>query len=180
MKFESTNIHGCYLISNEEKFDTRGSFTKLFNESQFKAHDIQFVFKEQFISVSKKFVLRGMHFQMPPFDQDKLITCLNGSFIDVLIDLRVDSPSFEKIDYFELNKISCKSVFVPKGLAHGFLSLSNDSMMLYNTSSLHNEAYDKGIKWNSFGFNWPCKEPIISMRDNKHPLYEDFKSPFKL
>ena len=180
MKLQNTKLFGCYLITNEEMFDNRGSFTKLFNDNFFREHGIDLSSKEQFISVSKKFVLRGMHFQTPPYDQNKLVTCLKGSVLDVLLDLRIGSPTFGQNEAFELNEKCIESVFVPTGLAHGFLSLEDNTTMLYNTSSLYAPKSDSGIMWDSFDFDWPCKVPIISKRDSNHPNYKDFLSPFKL
>jgi dTDP-4-dehydrorhamnose 3,5-epimerase len=180
MKFLDTKIPGCYLINTKSMNDNRGSFTKIYHHPSFLSKGVELIFKEQYFSVSNKNVLRGMHFQLPPYDHSKLITCISGNVLDVVIDLRVNSPSFMKYESFELIAKDKQTLFIPSGIAHGFISLEDNSGMLYGTSCEYDSNFDTGILWNSFDFDWPCEYPILSDRDQSHIMMRDFKSPFKL
>ena len=157
--------------------DSRGSFVKTYQDDQMIEMGISPQFKEEYYSVSKINVLRGMHFQIPPFDHTKLVCCLVGRVLDVLVDLRA-GPTYGEVLALELDARTPQSVFIPKGVAHGFLSLSDNSIMLYKTSTTHSPEHDKGIIWNSINFNWPCREPITSLRDDNHPQLQEFDTPF--
>ena len=174
MKFESTLVEGCTLVTLESFPDSRGSFTKIFNESLYKKHSIDMDFKEQFYSTSRKNVLRGMHFQCEPYMHSKLIICMAGSVLDVVLDIRKDSTTFGKSASFHLEAGDGKAVFLPEGLAHGFLSLQENSVLLYNASSEQQQSAERGIFWNSFGFDWPCSNPILSGRDTLHESFDSY------
>jgi len=171
---------GLFLIETNITTDNRGSFSKLYHEKIFLDSGMSFDIKEQFFTLSDKHVLRGMHFQLPPHEQCKMITCLTGRVLDVVLDLRIDSPTYGKTESFELAGDSGHLLLLPVGVAHGFLSLENDSGMLYNTSSMYALNFDYGIKWDSFDFNWPCNTPIVSERDHVHDPFHEFISPFKI
>jgi len=179
MKIIEQLLPGCYLIQNNEFRDNRGSFVKTYHAGTYKEMGIRFDMQEEFFSVSKKNVLRGMHFQVPPHDHNKLVYCSAGLVLDVLLDLRM-GPNYGKALSVELSAENPCAVFIPKGVAHGFLSLSDDSMMVYKTDTVHDPASDRGILWNSFGFIWPTTEvdAIISDRDKSHSEFAVFSSPF--
>ena len=178
MKLLKTNIKDLYKISYKTHSDHRGDFHKIFAQELLKKNDISFNISDQFYTISNKHVLRGMHFQLPPYDHSKLVICLSGRILDVVIDIRKNSQSYGSIFSIELDAKCSEGLFIPSGFAHGFLSLSDNSGILYNTNSNHSPSHDKGIKWNSFDFKWPIKDPIISDRDDKHPRLDQFKSPF--
>jgi dTDP-4-dehydrorhamnose 3,5-epimerase len=178
MHLHKTQIEGCYLIENKPHIDQRGSFLKIFHQNSFINMDLECPITEQFFSVSKKNVLRGMHFQTPPYAHVKLVTCILGSALDVVLDLRKGSPTYGRSVSFELSPASGLSVWIPKGMAHGFLSLEDQTGMLYNTTHVHVPESDAGICWNSFGFSWPCISPVLSDRDVNHPRFDDFETPF--
>lgn len=166
------NINEPIKISSKQYFDNRGSFVKFFSQFGFDT-------KEIFYTRSKKNTIRGMHFQSPPFEQNKIVHVVNGEIVDVLLDLRVDSDTYGK--YFVYNiKEGRDSLYIPKGFAHGFTSKIDDTIVLYLVDSEYNEDYDIGIKYNSFGYDWEIKDPIISDRDQDHQKFEDYKSPFFL
>ena len=177
MKIIATTLPGLYIIQPLIFSDARGSFVKTYRADQMIEIGINPHFQEEYYSVSKVNVLRGMHFQIPPFDHAKLVSCLVGSVLDVLVDLRA-GPTYGEVLALELHAHTPLSIFIPKGVAHGFLSLSDDSMMLYKTSTIHSPEHDKGILWNSIDFKWPCIKPITSFRDDAHPLLKDFNTPF--
>lgn len=178
MKISELQILGCYLIESNRFEDKRGCFVKTFHEDIFQKIGINMKFAEEFFSTSKKNVIRGMHFQLPPSDHDKLVFCTSGSVLDVFLDLRKNSASYGKSLSIELSLLNARTLFLPKGIAHGFMSLEDNSTMIYKTSTTYNPIKDAGILWNSFGFDWPVEMPIISDRDSKHTPFFDFESPF--
>ena len=157
------NIKGVRIIKTKEFFDDRGSFNKLF--STIENSDIDFSLKEMYFNTSNKHVLRGMHLQKKPYDLNKIIYCFGGKILDVLLDLRTKSPTYKCSFSIELNENSNKIIYIPKGVAHGFLSLEDNSKLLYLTDNIYSEKQDTGVRWDSFGFDWPVKKPIISKRD---------------
>lgn len=161
--------------------DARGNFVKTFHEGQLATHGIHMSVKEEFFSTSEAGVLRGMHFQVPPHAHQKMVYCITGCVMDVLLDLRKGSPSFGKAISFELSAANRYVVHIPVGFAHGFFSLENNSCLVYKTDAVHAPEADRGILWNSFGFEWPIPsgtEPAISARDASHPSLEQLDNPF--
>ena len=180
MKFIPTNLSKCYLIDAQVSRDQRGSFIKIYNEKCFLENGISTAFKEQFCSISNKNVLRGMHYQEPPHDHCKLVSCFSGSVLDVVLDIRKNSVTYGESIAIELSADNGLALFIPIGMAHGFLSLEDNSGMFYSTSTEYAKQSDSGIHWSSFGFNWPIKQPIISQRDGLHPQLNDINSPFEI
>lgn len=178
MKIESIELEGVYIIDNFNAADDRGLFVKTFNSNSFKENKINFEIRESYYSVSKKDVIRGMHFQLPPDDHEKLVYVPFGEIIDVVIDLRKNSPTYKKHISVKLSAENKKAIFIPKGLAHGFKSLQDNTITVYNVATEYNNEADSGIKHNSFGFNWEVKSPIVSERDNSLEILNNFNSPF--
>lgn len=160
--------------------DARGNFVKPFHENQLAEHQISMRVREEFFSSSEENVLRGMHFQTPPHAHQKLVYCITGRVLDVVLDLRRNSPTFGHYADFELSAANRHIVHIPPGFAHGFLSRESDSCLVYKTDVVHSPESDKGILWNSFGFAWPTGgiTPSLSPRDLTHPSFADFDSPF--
>lgn len=178
MELIETEIEGCYEIIYRSFHDARGSFIKTFHEPAFRALGLRTDWLEEYHSASRKNVIRGMHFQTPPFDHAKLVYCLQGEVLDVLVDLRVGSPSYGKCASLVLSPHKHNGIYIPPGMAHGFLSLSEGSVLHYKVTSVHSAEHDSGILWNSFGFEWPVDSPIVSDRDKSHPRLADFNSGF--
>jgi len=176
MKFGKTKIPGVFIIEIDTFSDERGSFIKIFHEKTFKEFKLDCEFREVFYSISNKNVIRGMHFQNPPYDHSKLIHVPFGSILDVVLDIRKGSPTFG--DFIDIELSNNKSIYIPKGCAHGFLSLENNTNTTYLQTTIHKPDFDCGIKWNSFEMNWPIKNPMISERDHRFVAFNDFKSPF--
>jgi len=172
-EFESLKIVETYLFK-----DVRGVFGKTFNLDVFNSSKIHPYFNEFFYSVSKKGVIRGMHFQIPPFDNEKLVFVVKGKIIDVVLDIRKNFKTFGKYFSIELSDENKKALYVPKGFAHGFKGIQNENIVCYLTTSVYSKEHDCGIKWDSFGFNWNCKDPIVSERDRSFLPFSKFKSPF--
>ena len=178
MDLQPTELNGVLVLQPKIFQDHRGSFVKTYQDALFSERGIRFVPREEFFSVSKKDVLRGMHFQLPPAAHDKLVYCAVGRVLDVVVDLRRGSKTFGKSIARELSAANRQMMFIPVGCAHGFLTLEDNSIMVYQTSTPHAPAQDAGILWNSFGFDWPVKEPVLSDRDRGFPALCDFSSPF--
>lgn len=177
-KLVETGCAGLVVLQARTFSDPRGTFVKTFHEGLFKDLGIPFVPREEFYTVSAKNVLRGMHFQIPPAAHAKLVYCAAGRILDVVLDLRPNSPTRGGTISRELSAANREMFFIPIGFAHGFLSLEDDSLVVYKTDAIHSPEHDLGIAWDSFGFNWPVTHPILSERDRKFPAWPDFKSPF--
>lgn len=178
MIFIELELAGCFLIQARSFQDYRGSFSKLFHKDLFREQGLAFELAEQLFSRSQRGVLRGMHFQIPPHDHAKLVSCLSGKILDVMLDLRRGSASYGQHLSVELTPAAEQHLFIPRGIAHGFLSLEDDSGVFYSTSKVHHRDSDAGVRWDSFGFNWPVAEPIVSERDAQHPPFATFDTPF--
>ena len=179
MKLRPTPIPGCFAIHFNAFEDSRGSFVKTFRATSFRELGLEAAFTESFYSTSAEGVLRGMHFQLPPADGAKLIYVLWGEVLDVAVDLRVGSPTFGKYTTFELSAETPHAAYIPRGVAHGFLATKGPATLVYNVSSEYDAKLDAGIRWDSFGLDWPVLKPHTSARDANFPALRDFESPFR-
>lgn len=178
MKIEETKFDGLFLIKPKIFTDIRGKFIKTFHEGFFKEFGLEMDIKECFYSISEKDVIRGMHFQIPPYDHEKLVYVTYGKIIDVCLDLRRNLETYGKYYSIEISDKNGYFLYIPKGIAHGFLSLEDNTTVTYLQTSVYKKEYDKGIHYNSFGFNWNCEKPILSDRDLQFPKLKDYNSPF--
>ncbi|MBI2605103.1 MAG: dTDP-4-dehydrorhamnose 3,5-epimerase [Deltaproteobacteria bacterium] len=178
MEFRQSKISGCYEIKADIFRDPRGIFVKTFREDLCAKHGVRMSLAEQYFSVSKRGVIRGLHFQVPPFDQNKLVTCVSGKVFDVVVDLRRGSPTYGKFETFELDSEKGSVLFVPKGLAHGFQALSEGATLYYQVSTVYSAENDRGVRWDTAGVPWPIENPVLSERDGKFPALSEFQSPF--
>ena len=119
-----------------------------------------------------------MHFQLPPMDHVKMVYCVEGKVLDAVVDLRKGSPTYGRFDLFELSAAKANSLYIPKGMAHGFCVRSERAIMVYKVSTVHSPAHDAGLLWNSMEIPWPIAEPILSERDAAFPRLDTFVSPF--
>ena len=174
----ATEIPGVFKIELFHAGDDRGSFTKVFHGPSMNDWDLPFELAESYFSISQKGVIRGMHFQIPPEDHEKIVYCNTGKLNDVLLDIRKDSPTFGKSVSLPLGGSDRYAVYVPKGIAHGFEVLEDNTMMTYLVSSAHAPECDKGILWNSFNHDWETQNPTLSKRDQEFASFENFKTPF--
>ena len=173
-----TALPGCFILSSFHQKDDRGSFTKVFHEDEFKKHKLPYQFKEQYFSTSKKGVLRGLHFQTPPHDHEKLVYCSMGSILDVVLDLRKDEKTFGQVISLRLEAHTPQMIIIPKGCAHGFCTPWEDAMVTYMTTTVYNPEHDRGLLWTSIPFEWPMDSFEVSKRDTLHPTLQAFDSPF--
>lgn len=178
MEIEKTFIEGLLVIHLNKLSDDRGAFIKTFNNDFFVQHNLVKDFKESYFSVSGVNVVRGMHFQTPPAQHTKLVYINKGSITDVVLDIRKNSATYGRYFTITLSDTQPKLVYIPEGIAHGFLSLQENSIVTYLQTSVYSKDNDHGIKWDSFGFDWGVTNPIISTRDLSFATLGDFKSPF--
>ena len=179
MNIISTKIPGCFELIPIIHKDSRGVFVKTFHSPTFKKFGLKTVFKEDYYSISLRHVIRGLHFQLPPNDHVKLVYCLSGIVKDVVVDLRIGSPTYGKYLSIDLSAEKGNMLYIPKGVAHGFCVLSKTSTLVYKTSTIYSPNKDTGIRWDSAGIPWPDKNMLISERDKSFLSLKEFKSPFK-
>ncbi|MHB1218460.1 MAG: dTDP-4-dehydrorhamnose 3,5-epimerase [Alphaproteobacteria bacterium] len=177
-KIEGQRIPGLFQLISTVHMDARGRFIKTFHEEAFERLGLCTNFRESYYSVSERHVLRGMHFQAPPYQHDKLVCCVMGTVLDVVLDLRKSSPAFGESLGVELSAERGNSMYVPAGLAHGFLVLSESATVSYSASTVYAPSHDAGIRWDSFGFRWPVAKPLLSERDTTLPQFSRTGSPF--
>ena len=181
MKINTTNIDGVYLIKPRIFKDDRGVFFESFNEQIFKKKiDSKLNFVQDNQSLSYKGVLRGLHFQNPPHAQAKLVSVVKGCVIDVVVDLRKDSVTYGKYILEELSEYNNHQLFVPKGMAHGFLTLEDNTIFSYKCSGFYHKESEDSLLWNDSTLNikWPHSNPILSEKDKNAKKFSSFVSPF--
>lgn len=178
MKHFESILNGAFVIDLPAFYDDRGSFVKTFQETTLAEHGINFELKESYYSLSKKDVIRGMHFQTPPHQHAKIVFCPQGAILDVIVDLRKNSATYGQYYTQELSAENHKAYYIPEGFAHGFKSLTDDAITYYLVSSEYSKEHDTGILYNSFGFDWGVENPIISERDLSFSNLTDLSSPF--
>lgn len=178
MKLIAEPIPGVKILEPFTSRDLRGDFVKPFHEGQLADHGLRFQLKEEFYTTSAAGVIRGMHFQTPPHAHQKMIYCISGRVLDVVVDIRKSSPTYGQFYAMELSAQNHYIIWISTGFAHGFASLDENSCLVYKTDHVHAPSHDAGISWNSFGFNWPFDKPVISVRDAAFPRLADFSSPF--
>lgn len=179
MHIEELNIPGCFQITPKIFKDNRGSFVKTFHAEILIQYGLNIELKEEFYSISKKNVFRGLHFQLPPAAHNKLVYCARGEVKDFLVDLRKKSDSYGKSLAINLSEDNGRILYIPIGVAHGFLSLSENSLMVYKTDYVYSPEEDSGILWSSCDLAMPIQNLIISDRDQSFESILEFKSPFK-
>lgn len=178
MRFIQTPIEGLMVFEPTLFTDERGKFVKTYNDDFFRAHGLDITIKESYYSLSAKDVIRGMHFQTPPHDHIKIVYVPNGKIIDVVLDIRKGSPSYGTFFDIELSSENGKILIIPKGLAHGFKSIDDNTNVTYMQTSCYAPENDFGIHYNSFGYDWGVSEPKLSERDASFVFLDSFESPF--
>jgi dTDP-4-dehydrorhamnose 3,5-epimerase/CDP-3, 6-dideoxy-D-glycero-D-glycero-4-hexulose-5-epimerase len=165
MKINATDFNDLYVLEYDSFKDNRGEFIKTIHKDTFIKNKLDFQFIESFYSISNKNVFRGMHFQLPPNDHAKLVYVVKGAIVDLILDLRYQSSTFGKYFSIELSEKNRKGIYIGKGYAHGFLSLYNETIVEYHTTTVQNKESESGVKWDSFGCEIPINNPIVSQRD---------------
>lgn len=173
MTFSETPLKGSYVINLSPRSDERGWFARTYCENEFKAigHRSHWVQMNHSFTL-KKGTIRGMHFQLPPYREIKMVRCVHGKVLDVIIDIRKDSTTFLQWFGVELSAAGKNMMYIPEGFAHGFQTLSDDSELIYHHSEFYTPNAESGIRYNdpSVGIKWPAEVTSVSERDLNHPL----------
>ncbi len=172
MKFEETKLSGAFVIELQRMEDRRGFFARAFCRREFAAHGLNPAVAQCNTSFNRAAgTLRGMHYQTDPFPEVKLVRCIRGAIHDVIIDLRPASPTYRAWAGFDLSAENHRTLYVPEGFAHGYLTLADDTVVFYQVSEFYNPGHERGIRWNdpAFAIHWPLTPRIVSPKDASHP-----------
>ena len=183
MKVSKTNLIDCLLIEPRVFKDFRGSFFESFSKLRYQQDAlINHEFVQDNFSSSRKGVLRGLHYQLPPFEQSKLVSVIKGSIIDVVVDIRKNSLTFLKNIQIELSEENKKQLFIPKGFAHGFCTIESDTEVQYKVSAPYSLESEAGLAWDdpNLGIDWPlgANKPILSDKDKYYPNFQELPNYF--
>ena len=180
MDIKSTPIEGLLIIEPQVFTDPRGYFYESYNKEKFVASGINIEFVQDNQSLSQKGIIRGLHFQAPPFDQGKLVRVIQGAVLDVAVDIRKNSPTYGQNFSIELSSQNRTMFYIPPGFAHGFETLEDNTIFLYKCTDVYNKQSEGGLLWNDaeLGIKWQNSNPLISEKDKILPLFKDLVSPF--
>ncbi len=181
MQVEKIDIAGALIITPDVFTDERGYFFESFQEERYQeilGASARFV--QDNVSRSRQHVLRGLHYQAPPFAQAKLVSVLEGRVLDVAVDIRFGSPTFGQHVSVELSDDNHRQFFIPEGCAHGFVVLSETALFSYKCTNVYSKEHDRGIMWNdqALGIEWGVATPIVSEKDRQHPLLAEIPQEF--
>ena len=180
MDIKFTPIEGLLIIEPQVFTDPRGYFYESYNKEKFVAAGINIEFVQDNQSLSQKGIVRGLHFQAPPFDQGKLVRVIQGAVLDVAVDIRKNSPTYGQNFSIELSAQNRTMFYIPPGFAHGFETLEDNTIFLYKCTDVYNKQSEGGLLWNDaeLGIKWQSSDPLISEKDKILPLFKDLVSPF--
>lgn len=181
MEFKKTTLKDAWIIEPKVFQDERGFFTETYSKREFEKNGIKSDFVQDNHSLStQKGVLRGLHFQKPPYDQAKLVRVVRGKVLDVIVDLRKNSETFGKWEGFELSAENFKMLYVPRGFAHAFCTLEENTEFVYKVDNFYAPEADSGIAWNDpdLKIDWPITDPILSPKDAALKPLKDTDNPF--
>ena len=181
MKIIKTPIPDLLVVEPSVFNDQRGYFFEVYNQERYFNNNMQMQFVQDNESKSGKNVIRGLHFQKPPFAQGKLVRVIQGKVLDVAVDIRKGSPTYGSYHAVELDAISKRMFYIPEGFAHGFLTMEEDTIFAYKCTNYYNKESEGSLLWSdeTIGIKWNIKNPILSEKDKIAPLFKDFNSPFK-
>lgn len=182
MDIKERKIKGVFEISLMPNVDDRGFFMRTFDTAVFKEKGLSFDWVQENHSRSEqKGIIRGLHFQLPPYTETKLVRCIQGAILDVFVDLRYDSESFGLWDSIELSAENKKMVLIPRGFAHGFCTLSEVSEVVYKVDNFYSKEFERGLLWNDnqIAINWPVDNPITSIKDSNNMSFIKFVNEYQ-
>jgi dTDP-4-dehydrorhamnose 3,5-epimerase len=180
MIFEHTEIKDLIIVKPKIFEDERGYFYENFSKKLFQEASIKDDFVQENQSLSQKNVLRGLHFQNPPYAQSKLVRVIKGAVLDVVVDIRKKSSTYGKSFLIELTEKNKTMLYIPEGFAHGFVTLEDNTIFAYKCGGYYNKESEGGIMWNDkdLSIKWNCDNPILSAKDNNNESFNKFESPF--
>jgi dTDP-4-dehydrorhamnose 3,5-epimerase len=182
MEIKQRKLKGTFEITLKPILDDRGFFMRTFDDNIFKEKGLDRKWVQENHSRSEeRGIIRGLHFQLPPFTETKLVRCIKGAVLDVFVDLRKDSETFGEWDSIEISEENKKMIFIPRGLAHGFCTLTEISEVLYKVDNFYSPSLESGLLWNDtdVAINWPFKKPILSNKDSKNQSLKEFINKYK-
>lgn len=177
MEFERCRLEGVVQITLSPHLDKRGFFMRAFDSDIFRAQGLDRPWVQENHSRSeRRGVVRGLHFQFPPFAETKLIRCVRGAVFDAFVDLRQGSPTFGQWDSVELSEQNKKMVLIPRGFAHGFCTLTDESEVVYKVDNVYRADHECGLLWSDpeIGIEWPVAEPLLSEKDQENMTFRQF------
>ncbi len=180
MEIIKTSIEGLLIIKPDVFRDERGYFFESYNKERFAKEGLTMDFVQDNESKSSKGVLRGLHFQKPPYTQGKLVRVVKGSVMDVAVDLRKDSPTYGKWESVILSEDNKLQFWIPEGFAHGFVTLEDETVFNYKCTNIYNKESEGSLLWNDpdIDIDWNIENPILSEKDKISPLFKNFETPF--
>lgn len=177
MQIKPLKLRGTYQIVLSPIADNRGFFMRTYDLNRFNHYGLNEVWVQENHSRSQeKGIIRGLHFQFPPYTETKLVRCIKGRILDVFVDLRKDSETFGHWDGIELSAENTKMVYIPRGFAHGFCTLTEESEVLYKVDNFYSPEFEGGIVWNDkdIGIEWGVENPVLSEKDEKNLAFSEF------
>ncbi len=183
MIFKERKLAGVFEIIPKIRYDNRGFFMRTYDKEIFKKNYIdQEWVQENHSGTISKGTIRGIHFQLPPYDEAKLVRCIKGKIWNAFVDLRLNSDTFGKWDMVELSETNKKMIFIPRGFANGFCIIEDDSELIYKTDNMYKPEFERSIKWNDpdIGIKWPISNPILSEKDRNNDSFHHIKKELKL
>lgn len=181
MEIKPLKLEGTFEITLKRLGDERGYFVQTYNKELFAEKGLQIDWFQENQSLSTRLhTIRGLHFQTPPFAQTKLVRAVQGEIVDVFVDLRKNSVTFGEWDSVHLSAENFKAVYIPRGFAHGFCTLTDDVIVQYKVDNVYAPESELGIRWNDadIGINWETEDPFLSPKDLGLPFFKDIVSPF--
>lgn len=182
MEIKERKLKGTFEIILKPHMDSRGFFMRTFDENVFRENGLDRKWVQENHSRSEaRGIIRGLHFQLPPFTETKLVRCTKGGVMDVFVDLRKGSETFGQWDSIELSEDNKKVIFIPRGFAHGFCTLSQISEVQYKVDNFYNKESEVGLIWNDeeIGIDWKSPNPILSEKDLKNLTFKAFKKTYR-
>jgi len=175
-----TSLEGLIVLKSEVFSDNRGYFFESYNKAQWQVLNLDMDFVQDNQSLSQKNILRGLHFQAPPYAQGKLVRVIKGAALDVAVDIRKESATYGQFFLQELSETNFLQMYIPEGFAHGFLTLEDNTIFAYKCTNYYNAGSEGGIQWNdkSLAIPWNTENPVLSVKDSKNIAFKDFISPF--
>jgi dTDP-4-dehydrorhamnose 3,5-epimerase len=173
LKFLPTSLAGAFVVELEPIEDERGFFARSFCQNEFRSHGLDPAIAQCNVSLNRRRgTLRGLHYQAPPHEEAKLVRCTRGAICDVIVDLRHGSATRGQWFAVELSADNHRALYVPRGFAHGFQTLADDSEVLYQMSEFYRPGSERGIRWDdpAIGIQWPIADPVVSARDRAYPV----------
>lgn len=182
MEIKERKLKGVFEIKLKPIMDSRGFFMRAYDLNELDKFDLHKNWVQENHSRSEgKGIIRGLHFQLPPFSETKMVRCINGGILDVFVDLRKDSETFGQWECVELSAENKKIIFIPRGFAHGFYTLTDISEVVYKVDNFYSKENERGLLWNDSEINieWPINNPILSEKDKNNLTFQEFIKQYK-